>query len=171
MLSNRPIICHPFSFCLQPSLASGSFSVSQLCISWPKYWSFSFSNSPSNEYLGLIFFRIDWFVLAVQRTLKSLLQHHSLKTSVLRCLSFYMVQLSYPYKATGKAIALTIWTFVCKVMSLLFNMLSRFVIALYPRSKHLFISFHFICCSGVGIVQIFSSATNCGCQKEGLLLQ
>ena len=85
MLSNHPIICHPFSFCLQPSLASGSFSVSQLCISWPKYWSFSFSNSPSNEYLGLISFRVDWFDLhAVHGTLKSLLQNHSLKYSVER---------------------------------------------------------------------------------------
>ena len=106
-----------------------------------KYWSFSFSISPSNEYSGLISFRIDLFdFLAVQGTLKSLLQHHSLKTSILWHSAFFMVQLSHPYMTTGKTIALTRWTFVSKVMSLLFNMLSRFVTGFLPRSKHLLIS-------------------------------
>ena len=101
-----------------------------LCIRWPKYWSFSFSISPSNKYSGLISFRIDWFyLLVVQGTLKNLLQHHNSKASILQCSAFFMVQLSYPYMTTGKPIALTIWDFVGKVMSLLFNMLSRFVIA------------------------------------------
>ena len=99
-----------------------------LCIKWPKYWSFSFIISPSNEYSGLILFRIDWFdLLAVQGTLKSLLQHHSSKASILQCSAFFMVQLSHTYMTTGKAIALTRWTFVGKVVSLLFNMLSRLV--------------------------------------------
>ena len=117
--------------CLFSSLAHfliGSFfpNESVLCIRWPKYWSFSFSISPSNEYSGLISFRIDWVVpLAVQRTLKSLLQHHSLKTSVIRRSAFFIVQLSYPYMTTEKTIALTRWTSVGKVMSLLLNMLSR----------------------------------------------
>ena len=105
-----------------------------------KYWSFSFSISPSNEYSGLISFKIDWLdLLAVQGTLKSLLQHHSTKASILRCSAFFIVQLSHPYMTTGKNIAFTTWIFVGKVMSLLFNMLSRFVIALLPRSKHLLI--------------------------------
>ena len=117
------------------------FSESVLCIRWPKYWSFSFSFSPSNEYSGLISFRIDWFDLfAVQGTLKSLSQHHSSKGSILWQSAFFMVQLSYPYMTTGKTIALSRWTFVSKVMSLLFNMLSRLVIAFLPRSKHLLIS-------------------------------
>ena len=103
---------------------------------WPKYWSFSFSISPSNEYSGLISFRIDWFdLLAVQGTLKSLLQHHSSKALILWCLAFFMVQLSHPHMTTVKTIALINWTFVGKVMSLLFNMLSRLVIAFLPRSK------------------------------------
>ena len=107
----------------------------------PKYWSFSLSISPSNEYSGLISFRIDWFdLLAVQGTLKSLLQHHSLKSSVLWCSVFFTVQISHPYITTGKTIALTIWTFFGKVISLLLNRLSRLVIAFLPRSKHLFIS-------------------------------
>ena len=114
---------------------------SALHIRWPKYWSFSFSISPSNEYSGLISFRMDWFdLLAVQGTLKNLLQHYNSKASVLRCLAFLMFQLSYPYVTTGKTIALTIWAFVGKVMSLLFNMLSRFVITFLLRSKHLLIS-------------------------------
>ena len=114
---------------------------SVLGIRWPKYWSFSFSISPSNEYSGLISFRMDWFdLLAVQWTLKSLLQHHSSKASVLRHSAFFMVQLSHPYMTTGKTIALTRWTFVGSVMCLLFNMLSRLVIALLPRSKCLLIS-------------------------------
>ena len=112
-----------------------------LCIRWPKYWSFSFSISPSNEYSGLISFRIDYFdLLAVQGILKSLLQHHNSKASVLRRSAFFMVQLSHPYMTTGKTIALPRWTFVGKVMSLLFNMLSRLVITFLPRSKRLLIS-------------------------------
>ena len=131
-----------FSFCLQSFPASGSFPISQLFASgWPKYWNFSFSICPSNEYSGLTSFRIDWFdLLAVQGTLKSLLQHHSSKASILWCSAFFMVQLSYPYMTTRKIIALTRRTFVGKVMPLLFNMLSRLVIALLPRSKCLLIS-------------------------------
>ena len=126
----------PFSSCLQSFLASGSFSNdSALFITWPKYWHFSFSISPSNEYSGLISFRMDWLdFLAVQETRKSLIQHHSSKASILRS-AFFIVQLSHPYMTTGKTIALTRWTFVGKVMSLLFNMLSRLVIAFLPRSK------------------------------------
>ena len=116
-------------------------SESALHIKWPKYWSFSFSNSPSNEYLGLISFRVDRFdLLAVQGTLTSLLQHHSSKASILWRSAFFMVQFLDPYMTTGKTIALTTWTFVSKVMSLLFNTLSRFVIAFLPRSKRLLIS-------------------------------
>ena len=111
------------------------------CIRWPKNWNFSFSISASNDYSGLISFRIDWLDLfAIQGTLKSLLQHHSSKTSVLQCSTFFMVHLSHPYMTTGKTIALTRWTFVNKVMSLLFNMLSMLVIAFLPRSKCLLIS-------------------------------
>ena len=114
---------------------------SVLCIRWPKYWSFSFSISPSNEYSGLISFRIDWLdLLPVQGTLKSLLQHHSSKASILRRSVFFIVQLSHPYMTTGKTIALTRWTFVGKVMPLLFNTLSSLVIAFLPRSKRLLIS-------------------------------
>ena len=108
---------------------------------WPKYWSFSFSISPSNEHAGLISFRMDWLdLLAVQGTLKSLLQHHSSKESILRRSAFFTVQLSHPYMTTGKTIALTRRTFVCKVMALLFKMLSSLVITFLPRSKHLLIS-------------------------------
>ena len=132
----------PFSSHIQsfpPSIRVFS-NDSVLHIRWPKYWSFSFSISPSNEYSGLISFRIDWFdILAVQGTLKSLLQHHSSKPSIIRLSAFFMVQLSHPFM-TGKTIALTIWTFVAKVISLLFNMLSRLVIAFIPRSRHLLIS-------------------------------
>ena len=114
---------------------------SALCIRWPKYWSFSFSISPPNEYSGLISFKIDWLdLLVVQGTLKSLLQHHSSKASILWRSAFFMVQLSHPYMTTGKNIALTIRTFVGKVMSLLFNMLSRLVLAFLPRSKWLLIA-------------------------------
>ena len=114
---------------------------STLRMRWPKYWRFSFSIIPSNEHPGLISFRMDWLdLLAVQGTLKSLLQHHSLKASILRHSAFFTVQLSHPYMTTGKAIALTRWTFVGKVMSLLFNMLSKLVITFLPRSKHLLIS-------------------------------
>ena len=108
---------------------------------WPKYWSFSFNISPSNEHQGLISFRMDWLdLLEVQGTLKSLLQHHSSKASVLWCSAFCIVQFSHPYMTTGKTISLTRWTFVSKVISLFFNMLSRLVIAFLPRSKCLFIS-------------------------------
>ena len=114
---------------------------SALPTSWPKYWSFSFSISPSNEYSGLISFQVDWFdLIAVQGTLKSLLQHHNLKSSFHPCSTFFMVQLSHPYMATGKIIALTIQTFVSKVISLLFNTLFRFAITFLPRSKSLLIS-------------------------------
>jgi len=117
------------------------FTEFALCIRWPKYWSFSFSIRPSHEFSGLIFFRIDWCdLLAVQGILRSLLQHHSSKASVLWCSAFFMVQLSHPYMTTGKTTALTIWTFVSKVMSLFFNMLSRLVMTFLPRSKHLLIS-------------------------------
>ena len=119
----------------------GLFNESAVHISWPKYWSFSFNISPSNEHPGLISFRIDWLdLLAVRGTLKSLLQHHRSKTSILWHSAVFIVQLSHPYMTTGKTIALIIWTFVCKVVSLLFNMLSRFVITFLPRSKHLLIS-------------------------------
>ena len=142
--------CHPtisssvitFSSCLQifPSIKVFS-NESVLHIRWPKDWSFSFSISPSNEYSGLVSFRTDWFdLLAVQRTLKSLLQYHGLKASVLRCSAFFMVQLSHPYMTTGKTIALTRQTFFSKVMSLLFNMLFSLVIAFLPRSRSLLIS-------------------------------
>ena len=135
--------CHPTILSCHPLLLPSAFSSirdfsneSALHIRWPKYWSFSFSNSPSNEHLGLISFRIDWFdLLDVQGTLKSLLQHHSLKASVLQYSAFFMVQLSYPYMTTGKTIALTIQTLVGKVMSL-FDMLSRLVIAFLPMSKN-----------------------------------
>ena len=135
------ILCHPLLL-LPPIFPSiGGFSnESALCIRWPKYWSFSFSISPSNEYPGLISFRMDWLdLLAVQGTLKSLLQHYSSKASILRCSSFFIVQLSHPYTTTGKK-SLTRWTFVGKVMSLLFNMLSKLVIAFLSRSKCLLIS-------------------------------
>ena len=142
MPSNQVICCHPLLLLpsIMPSIRVFS-SESVLCTRWPKYWSFSFSISPSNEYSGLISFRIDSFdLLSVQGTLKSLLQHHSSKASILRRSPFFIVQLSHPYMTTGKTIALTKWTFVSKVMSLLFNMLSRFVIAFLPRSKGLLIS-------------------------------
>ena len=142
MPSNHFILCCPLL--LLPSIfpSIGVFSnESLLRIRWPKYWSFCFSISPSNEYSGLISFRMDWLdLLAVQRTLKSLLQHHSSKASILWHLAFFMVQLSHPYMTIGKTIPLTRRTFVGKVMSLLFNMLSRLVIAFLPRSKHLLIS-------------------------------
>ena len=115
--------------------------MSKLCIRWPKFWSFSFNISHSNEHPGLICFRIDWLdLLAVHGTLKSLRQHHSSKASILWRSAFFIVQLSHPYKTTGKTIALTRWTFVDKVMSLLFSMLSSLVITFLPRSKHLLIS-------------------------------
>ena len=135
---------HPLSSPSPPALNlsqhQGLFKWVSLHIRWPKYWSFSFSISPSNEHPGLIF-RMDWLdLLAVQGTLKRLLQHHSSKASILQGLAFCIVQLSHPYMTTGKTIALTRWTFVGKIMSLLFNMLSRLVITFLPRSKHLLIS-------------------------------
>ena len=142
MPSNHLILCHPLLLLpsLFPSIRVFS-SESVLCIRWPKYWSFSFSISPSSEYSGLISFRMDWLdLLAVQETLKSLLQHHSSKISILQHSTFFIVQLSHPYMTTGKIIALNRWTFVGKVMSLLFNMLSGLIIAFLPRSKRLLIS-------------------------------
>ena len=141
MPSNHLILCRPFLLpSIFPSIKVFS-SESVLHIRWPKYWSFSFSIIPSNEYSGLISVRIDWLdLLAVQGTLKSLLQHHSSKASILQCSAFFRVQLSQSYMTTGKTIALTRWIFVNKVMSLLFNMLSRLVIAFLPRSKCLLIS-------------------------------
>ena len=142
MPSNHLILCRPLLLLPSIFLSIRVFSnESVLCIRWPEYWSFSFNISPSNEYSGLVSFRMDWLdLLAVQRTLKSLLQHHSSKASILQCSAFFIVQLSQPYMAMGKTIALTRWTFVGKVMSLLLNMLSRLVITFLPRSKSLLIS-------------------------------
>ena len=139
MPSNHLILCHPLLFLPSIFLSIKVFSnESALRITWPKYWSCSFSISPSNEYSGFISFRINWFdLLAVQGTLKNLLQNHSLKVSILLCSDFFMVQLSHLYMMTGKTMALTRWTCVGKVTSLLFNMLSRLVIAFLPRSTHL----------------------------------
>ena len=141
MPSNHLILCHPLLLLPSNFPSIRVFSDESVhCMRWPKYQSFSFSISPSNEHPGLIF-RMDWLDLfAVQGTLKSLLQHHSSKASILRCSAFFTVQLSHPYMTTGKTIALTRRTFVGKVMSLLFNMLSRLVIAFLPRSKRLLIS-------------------------------
>ena len=142
MPSNHLILCHPLLLLplIFPSIRVFS-NESDLPISRPNYWNFSFSISPSNEYSGLISFRMDWLdLLAVQGTLKSLLQHHSSKVSILQHSAFFIVQLSHPHMTTGKTIALTRWTFVGKVMSLLFNMLSRLVIAFLPKIKLLLIS-------------------------------
>ena len=154
MPSSHLILCHPLLLLppIPPSIRVFS-NESTLRMRWPKYWSFSLSISPSNECSGLISFRVDWLdLLAVQGTLKSLLQHHRSKASILRCSAFFTVQLSHPYITMGKTIVshlyittrktivLTRWTFVDKVMSLLLNMLSRLVITFLPRSKHLFIS-------------------------------
>ena len=141
MPSNQLMLCRPLFLTppIFPSIRVFS-NESTLCIRWPKYWSFSFSVSPSNEHPGLISFRMDWFdLLAVQGTLKSLLQHHSSKALILWCSAFFIVQLSHSYMTTGKTIVLTRQTFVGKVMSLLFNMLSRLVITFLPRSKCLLI--------------------------------
>ena len=137
MPSNQLILSHPLLLppSIFPSIRVFS-NKSVLCIRWPKYWSFSFSNSPSNEYSGLISFRMDWLdLLAVHGTLKSLLQNNSLKTSILQHSAFFIVQLSHAYMTTGKTIALTRWTFVDKVMSLLFNMLSRLIIAFFSKEQ------------------------------------
>ena len=141
MPSNHLILCHPLLLLpsIFPSIRVFS-NESALHFGWPKYWSFSFSISPSSEHPGLISFRIDWLdLLAVPGTLKGL-QHYSSKASIFQCSAFFIVQLSHPYMTTGKTIALTKWTSVGKVMSLLFNMLSRLVIIFLPRSKHLLIS-------------------------------
>ena len=137
MPSNHLILCCPFLLLpsIFPSIRVFS-NESALHIRWPKYWSFSFNISPSSEHSGLILFRMDWLnLLAVQGTLKSILQHHSSKLSILQHSVFFMVQLSHPYMTTGKTMTLTLWIFVGKVVSLLFNMLSRFVIVFLPRSK------------------------------------
>ena len=142
MPSNHLILCRPLLPLpsIFPSIRVFS-NESTLHNRWPKYWSFSFSISPSNEHPGLISFRMDWLdLLVVQATLKSLLQHHSSKALILRCSAFFTVQLPHPYMTTGKTIALTRWTFVGKVMSLFFNILSRLVITFFPRSKRLLIS-------------------------------
>ena len=139
MPSNHLILCHPLFLLpsIFPSIRDFS-NESALCIRWPKYWSFSFNISPSNEHPGLFSFRIDWLdLLAVQGTLKSLLQHHSSKASILQRSAFFIAQLSHPYMTTGKTIVLTRRTFVDKLMSLLLNMLSRLVITFLPRSKRL----------------------------------
>ena len=141
MPSSHLILCHPLLLLppIPPSIRVFS-NESTLCMRWPEYWSLGFSVIPSKEIPGLISFRMDWLDLfAVQRILKSLLQHHSSKASVLLRSAFFMVQLSHPYMTTGKTIALTIGTFVSKVVSLLFNTLSRFVIAILPRSKRFLI--------------------------------
>ena len=142
MPSNHLILCRPLLLppSIFPSIRVFS-NESALQIRWPKYWSFSFNISPSNEHPGLISFRMDWLdLLAVQGMLKSLLQHHSSKASILLRLAFFIVQLSHPFMTTGKTITLTRWTFVDKVMSLLLNMLSRLLITFLPRSNHLLIS-------------------------------
>ena len=142
MPSSHLILCRPLLLLppIPPSIRVFS-NESTLHMRWPKYWSFSFSIIPSKEIPGLISFRMDWLDLpAIQRTLKSLHQHHSSKASILWCLAFFTVQLSHPYKTTGKNIALTRWTLVGKVMSLLLNMLSRLVITFLPKSKSLLIS-------------------------------
>ena len=137
MPSNHLILCHPLLLppSVFPSIRVFSYE-SVLWIMWRKYWRFSFSLSSSNEHSGLISFRMDWLdIFAIQGTLKSLLQHHSLKASILQCSAFFIVQLSHPYTDSGKAIVLTRWTFVGKAISLPFNMLSRLVIAFLPRSN------------------------------------
>ena len=153
---NHFILCHPLLLLpsVFPSIRVFS-NEAALHIRWPKYWSFSFSISPSNEYSGLISFRMDCLdLLAIQGNLKSLLQHHSSKASILQCSALFIVQLSHPYMTTGKSIALTRQTFVGKVMSLLFNMLSRLVKTFLPRSKCLLISWlQFTICSDLGAPQ------------------
>ena len=155
--SNHFILCHPLLLLpsIFPSIRAFS-NESALSFKWPKHWSIRFSISPSNKYSGLISFRIDWFDLAVQGTLKSLLQHHSLKASILQHSAFFIVQLSHPYITTGKTIALTRWTFVGKVTSLLFNMLSRFATAFLSRSKSLNFMAAITICSDFGAPKIKS---------------
>ena len=152
MPSSHLILCRPLL--LLPSIPPNIRVFSNesiLPIRWPEYWSFSFSIIPSKEHPGLISFRVDWLdLLAVQRTLKSLLQHHSSKASILQCSAFFTVQLSHPYMTTGKTIPLTRWNFVGRVMSLLLNMLSRLVITFLPRSKHLNFMAAITICSDFG---------------------
>ena len=142
MPSNHLILCHPLFLLLSIFSSIRVFSSeSALRIRWPEFWSFSFNISPSNEHPKLIYFRMDWLdLISVQGTLKNLLQDHNSKASILRCSAFFIVNLSHPYMTTGKTITLIRWTFVGKVMSLLFNMLSRLVITFLPRSKRLLIS-------------------------------
>ena len=142
MPSKHVILCHPLLHLSSTFPSIRVFSnESALCIRWPNYWSFSFNINPSNEHSGRISFRMDWLdLVAVQGTLKSLLQHHSSKASILHCSAFFIIQLSHLYMTAGKIIALTRWTFVGKVMSLLSNLLSRLVITFFPRSKSLLIS-------------------------------
>ena len=164
MPSNHLILCHPLLLLLIFPRIRIFSNKSVLCIRWPKYWSFSFSISPSNEYPGLISFRMDWLgLLAVQGTLKSLLWHHSSKASILQHSAFFIHQLSHPYMTTGKTIALTRWTFVGKVMSLLFHMQSNLVIAFLPRSKCLLISWLAVTiCTDFGVQKIkFSHCFHC----------
>ena len=160
MPSSHLILCRPLLLLPSIFLSTRVFSYeSALHIRWPKYWSFSFNISPSNEHPGLISFRMDWLdLLAVQGTLKSLLQHHSSKASILRHLDFFTVQLSHPYMTTGKTIALTRRTYVGKVMSLLFNMLSRLVIAFFPKEL---VSFNFT--AAVTICSDFGAQKNKVC--------
>ena len=158
MPSNHLILCHPPLFLPSIFPSIRVFSNESAHIRQPKYWSFNFSISPSNEYSGLISFRKDWLdLLTVQRTLKSLLQYHRSKASILQCSAFFIVQLSHSDTTTGKTIALTTWTFIGKVMSLLFNMLSRLVIAFLPRSK----SFNFM--AAVTICSDFGTQENKVC--------
>ena len=152
MPSSHLILSHPLLLLppIPPSIRVFT-TESTLCMRWPKYWSFIFSTSPSNEHPGLISFRMDWWdLLAVQGTLKSLFQHHSSKASILQCSAFFTVQLSHPHMTTGRTILLTRWTFVGKVMSLLFNMLSTLVMTFLPRSKCLLIMAAIIICSDSG---------------------
>ena len=159
MPSNHIILCRSLLCLLAIFPASGSFPSSDFHIRWPKYWTFTFSISPSNGYSGMISFRVDWFdLLSVQGTLKSLLQHHSLKVSVLQHSAFFIVQLSHPYMTTGKTIAVPIRTFAGKVMSLIFNMLPKFVIAFLPRQA----SFNFM--TAVTICNDFGAQENKSCR-------
>ena len=168
MPSNHFILCQPLLLLpsIFPSIRVFS-NESVLCIRWPKYWSFSFSISPSNEYSGQISLRMDWLeLLAIKGTLQSLLQHHSSKASIFQPSAFFAVQLSHPYMTTGKTTALTRWTFVGKVMSLLFNMLSSLVITFLPRSKHLLISW-LQSPSAVILLQDLSKSTHLHCYHPG----
>ena len=168
MPSSHLILCHPLLLLppIPPSIRVFS-NESTLRIRWPKYWSFSFSIIPSKEHPGLISFRMDWLdLLAVQGTLKSLLQHHSSKASILRHSALFTVQLSHPFMTTGKTVALTRWNFVGKVTSLLFNVLSMLVITFLPRSKHLLISW--LICSNFGAQKIKSIIVSPSICHEGM---